>query len=95
MNILKLRNHWQRDYPGAEDVARALEGRFVDEFGADAVPHDGKLYWENPWPRVPVAQRTTFLALRAELDPAGVFTNAYMRRYLAGEELWPGDPTAP
>ena len=83
---------WQRDYPGAEEVARGLERRFVDEFGADAVPHDGKLFWENPWPRVPAAERASFLALRAELDPAGVFTNEYMRHYLAGKALRPGTP---
>jgi hypothetical protein len=38
---------WQEGYPGAVEAAQRLEARLVEEFGAGAVPHDGKVFWES------------------------------------------------
>jgi len=74
---------WQEGYPGAVQVAQRLERSLVDAFGADAMPHEGKLHWIDPWPRIPEAERAAFRALRTLLDPDGVFTNASLARSLA------------
>ena len=64
-------------FSDAEAIFRAHGGR----------PHWGKLHWLDQeaiahlYPELPA-----FLAIRAELDPDGVFTNAYLARLgLAGD----------
>ncbi len=65
----------------AEAIFRAHHGR----------PHWGKLHWLDRdaivrlYPELPA-----FLAIRAEMDPNGVFTNAYLARLgLAGDTFAP------
>ena len=66
----------------AEAIFRAHDGR----------PHWGKLHWLD---RDTIAwlypERPAFLAIRAEMDPSGVFTNAYLARLgQAGDTCVPG-----
>lgn len=75
---------WMEGYPGGEETARELERRVVAAFGKDAKPHDGKMYFANPWTRVPAGEKAEFNALRNELDPKRVFTSSHMRDYFAG-----------
>ena len=75
---------WPDGLRGGRATARALEARLVDAFGGAAMPHPGKLCFQNPVNRMPLQQRQDFLALKRELDPQGVFTNSWMREYLAG-----------
>jgi FAD/FMN-containing dehydrogenase len=75
---------WQAGYPGAEQLAQRLERDLVDAFGADAMPHDAKLHWIDPWPRLPAEERSSFLEMRRLLDPDGVFSNDALRRSIEG-----------
>ena len=57
----------------------------IEEFGGGAMPHEGKLYFQNPWNRVPTDKQKAFMDLKSELDPNQLFFNQYMRRYFAGD----------
>ena len=77
---------WTRDFPEGKETAKRLEGALIEAFGAGAIPHQGKLYFQNPWPRVPQQERASFMALKRELDPAGAFLNQYMKAYFEGKK---------
>ncbi len=78
---------WMKGYPDGEKTARELERRIVDAFGADAMPHQGKHFFANPWTRVPAKDKAEFQELRNELDPHRVFTSTHMRDYFAGRDV--------
>jgi L-gulonolactone oxidase len=63
---------------------RVIDGLLRTRIGSAAKPHPGKLYFLNPFNRLPLQRQQAFLALKRELDPRGVFTNSSMREYLAG-----------
>jgi L-gulono-1,4-lactone dehydrogenase len=72
---------WEPYFRAFEDIADAHDGR----------PHWGKRHFQTAAtlaPRYPGWER--FAAARAELDPDGVFTNAYTDRVLG-----PLTPSAP
>jgi FAD/FMN-containing dehydrogenase len=75
---------WLRNFPGGEETAKRLEAALIDAFGAAAMPHEGKLYFQNPWNRVSSEDKANFMAIKEELDPNGVFLNQYMKAYFEG-----------
>lgn len=77
---------WTRDFPEGKETAKRLESALVEAFGAGAIPHQGKLYFQNPWLRVPEQERESFMELKRELDPAGAFLNQYMKAYFEGKK---------
>ena len=76
---------WLRNYPNGEETAKRLEAALIDAFGAGAMPHEGKLYFQNPWNRVPDADKENFMAMKEEMDPNGIFLNQYMKKYFEGQ----------
>jgi L-gulonolactone oxidase len=75
---------WLRNFPDGADTAKRLEAALIDAFGAEAMPHEGKLYFQNPWNRVSPEDKANFMATKEELDPKGVFLNQYMKAYFDG-----------
>jgi L-gulonolactone oxidase len=69
------RMQWEPYFRAVEEIMNGFEGR----------PHWGKRHFqtaETLRPRYPEWDR--FAAVRARLDPAGRFTNDYVRRVLGG-----------
>lgn len=63
----------------------ALFGHGVEQLAAkyDGRPHWGKMNWATASSLRPLYPRfDDFVALRAELDPTGIFLNNYLRRVL-------------
>jgi len=77
---------WLRDFPGGKDYAKKLEAKLIEAFGAEAHPHEGKIYFQNPWNRVPEEKQKDFMALKATLDPSNTFLNQYMAEYFSGKK---------
>lgn len=65
---------------GYQRYFRAMEREFLKLGGR---PHWGKLFYANPLHLYEKMPR--FLALRAELDPKGVFLNSYLEDLIQGE----------
>ena len=66
--------------------AKKLEANLIEAFGPDAQPHEGKIYFQNPWNRVPEEKQKDFIKVKAKLDPNNVFLNHYMAEYFGGKE---------
>ncbi|WP_426521319.1 FAD-binding protein [Diaminobutyricibacter sp. McL0618] len=79
-DVVGLHFTWVRDQPGVEAVLPALEQALLP---LGARPHWGKLYLDRDgvvpslYPRL-----DDFRALARSFDPDGVFTNAFLARYL-------------
>ena len=77
---------WLREFPGGKEYAKKLEANLIRAFGADAQPHEGKIYFQNPWTRVPAEKQKDFLKLKQAVDPTNAFLNKYMSEYFSGKE---------
>ncbi len=78
---------WPDGYAPGLATAKRLEAALIDRFGNSALPHEGKLYFQNPWPRIADAEKVRVLKARKLLDPEGAFTSRYMQTYLVGGDM--------